>query len=314
MFQRRGTKQQWESTNPVLAVGEIGFSFNENVIKLGDGQTAWNSLPSVNGNSAYQVAKVNGYTGTESQWLASLVGPTGPTGGVGPQGPKGDTGDTGPAGPNGLPDQTSNSGRTLTTNGTSASWSNTIAGGIFTGAATFTGAANGVSNPSGQTSSNSLHIKGISSQTGDYLYVETQSGSQVARISIDGDIYGTVDKPTSNTNTARSLGHMGLPQVNETAISYSITSSDVGKHLYSTQTRTVTIPANSARPFEIGTTLVFISNANATTTIAITSDTLLMVGTGVGGPGVSRTLAPHGLATAVKVAATTWYISGTGLT
>jgi hypothetical protein len=80
MFQRRGTKQQWESTNPVLAVGEIGFSFNENVIKLGDGQTAWNSLPSVNGNSAYQVAKVNGYTGTESQWLASLVGPTGPQG------------------------------------------------------------------------------------------------------------------------------------------------------------------------------------------------------------------------------------------
>jgi hypothetical protein len=99
MFQRRGTKQQWESTNPVLAVGEIGFSFNENVIKLGDGITAWNSLPSVNGNSAYQVAKANGYTGTESQWLASLVGPTGPTGGVGPQGLKGDKGDTGDVGP-----------------------------------------------------------------------------------------------------------------------------------------------------------------------------------------------------------------------
>jgi hypothetical protein len=80
MFQRRGTKQQWESTNPVLAVGEIGFSFNENVIKLGDGITAWSSLPSVNGNSAYQVAKANGYAGTESQWLASLVGPTGAQG------------------------------------------------------------------------------------------------------------------------------------------------------------------------------------------------------------------------------------------
>lgn len=80
MFQRRGTKSQWETINPVLAVGEIGFSYNENVIKLGDGVTAWNSLPSVNGNSAYQVAKVNGYSGTESQWLASLVGPTGPQG------------------------------------------------------------------------------------------------------------------------------------------------------------------------------------------------------------------------------------------
>jgi hypothetical protein len=80
MFQRRGTKTQWETTNPVLAVGEIGFSYNENVIKLGDGVNSWNSLPSVNGNSAYQVAKSNGYVGTETQWLASLVGPTGPQG------------------------------------------------------------------------------------------------------------------------------------------------------------------------------------------------------------------------------------------
>lgn len=77
MYQRRGTKQQWESINPVLAVGEIGFSINENVIKLGDGISSWNSLPSVNGNSAYQIAKIDGFTGTEEEWLASLVGPVG---------------------------------------------------------------------------------------------------------------------------------------------------------------------------------------------------------------------------------------------
>jgi hypothetical protein len=77
MFQRRGTKQQWETINPVLAVGEIGFSFNENVIKLGDGQTAWNSLPSVNGRSSYEIAVSNGFTGTEQQWLNSLVGDNG---------------------------------------------------------------------------------------------------------------------------------------------------------------------------------------------------------------------------------------------
>jgi hypothetical protein len=83
MFQRRGTKEQWETNNPILALGEIGFSYNENVIKLGDGATRWNSLPSVNGNSAYEVAKVNGYTGTEEQWLSSLRGPTGPQGAPG---------------------------------------------------------------------------------------------------------------------------------------------------------------------------------------------------------------------------------------
>lgn len=113
MFQRRGTKSQWETTNPVLAEGEIGFSFNENVIKLGDGITAWNSLPSVNGNSAYQVAKVNGYSGTESQWLASLVGPAGSTGATGAAGPTGEAGPTGPTGPTGLTGPTGPAGLTV---------------------------------------------------------------------------------------------------------------------------------------------------------------------------------------------------------
>lgn len=56
------------------------------------------------GKSAYEVAVDNGFVGTESAWLASLVGPagaTGPAGSTGPAGPKGDTGDTGPAGATG---------------------------------------------------------------------------------------------------------------------------------------------------------------------------------------------------------------------
>jgi hypothetical protein len=48
-----------------------------------------------NGFSAYQVAVIDGFVGTEAQWLASLVGPQGEAG------PKGDTGDTGPEGPQG---------------------------------------------------------------------------------------------------------------------------------------------------------------------------------------------------------------------
>lgn len=51
------------------------------------------------GMSAYEIAVKKGYTGTEEEWLASLVGPQGPrgyTGATGPrgdQGPKGDRGD-----------------------------------------------------------------------------------------------------------------------------------------------------------------------------------------------------------------------------
>lgn len=54
-----------------------------------------------NGESAYQIAILNGFSGTEAQWIASLKGEQGipgETGEVGPQGPKGDTGLTGPKG------------------------------------------------------------------------------------------------------------------------------------------------------------------------------------------------------------------------
>ena len=81
MFQRRGTKTQWETANPVLAVGEIGFSYNENVVKIGDGVTAWNSLSQIGSDSAYQIAKINGFVGTEEEWLESLVGAPGADGG-----------------------------------------------------------------------------------------------------------------------------------------------------------------------------------------------------------------------------------------
>lgn len=50
------------------------------------------------GDSAYTVAKKNGFSGTEEQWLASLKGQTGD---IGPQGQKGDKGDTGATGPQG---------------------------------------------------------------------------------------------------------------------------------------------------------------------------------------------------------------------
>jgi hypothetical protein len=131
MLQRRGISSQWEQANTVLGIGEIGFSYDTNVIKVGDGQTPWNSLQSLDGRSAYELASINGFSGTEAEWLATLVGPQGEVGngglfvsatapedtnivwldtsveGVvqegpqGPQGPEGPAGPVGPAGPEG---------------------------------------------------------------------------------------------------------------------------------------------------------------------------------------------------------------------
>ena len=54
------------------------------------------------GKSAYELAVENGFSGTEAEWLASLVGAAGPAGAAGatgPAGPAGAAGPTGPAGP-----------------------------------------------------------------------------------------------------------------------------------------------------------------------------------------------------------------------
>jgi len=46
---RRGTSSQWTTANPVLAEGEPGFITTTNTLKIGDGSTAFASLPAIGG-------------------------------------------------------------------------------------------------------------------------------------------------------------------------------------------------------------------------------------------------------------------------
>jgi len=120
--------------------------------------------------------------------------------------------------------------------------------------------------------------------------------------------------PTAATTStgASGVGYMGLPQNASLTSNIAVVASDAGKHIYSTSTRTATIPANSNVAMPIGTTISFVAGSGATVTIAITSpDTMYLAGPGTTG---SRTLAPFGMATAVKIASTAWIISGNGLT
>jgi hypothetical protein len=116
----------------------------------------------------------------------------------------------------------------------------------------------------------------------------------------------------TTSSTAASLGYLGLPQ-SATDTTASLAIGDAGKHIYvTTASQTITIPANASVAYPIGTTITFIAGSSATTvSIAITTDTLRLAGSALTG---TRTLAANGMATAVKVAATTWYINGTGLT
>lgn len=66
---------------------------NPKVVKVNNGSMGPQGL------SVYQVAVLNGFVGTEVEWLASLVGPKGD---IGPQGPAGPQGIQGPTGPQGI--------------------------------------------------------------------------------------------------------------------------------------------------------------------------------------------------------------------
>lgn len=109
----------------------------------------------------------------------------------------------------------------------------------------------------------------------------------------------------TGTIAADSIGFRGLPQNAQTA-SYTLALADAGKHISNT-TGGFVIPANASVAFPVGTTIVLFNNSGSTQTISITSDTLRQAGTSNTG---SRTLAIYGLATCVKVAATTWVVSG----
>lgn len=152
----------------------------------------------------------------------------------------------------------------------------------------------------------SVFASTTSSELAGVISDETGSGSLV---------FGTspaITPAAGTTSTATTgAGYMGMPQNSTTTGAYTLVAADAGTHIYSTATRTVTIPANGTTAFPIGTTIVFINAAGVTTTIAITTDTLILAKDGTTG---SRTLAAYGMATLVKITATSWIISGNGLT
>lgn len=56
---RRDTSTNWQLNNPVLAIGEPGLETDTQIVKYGDGVTAWNSLPYANLNSLSDFTTAN---------------------------------------------------------------------------------------------------------------------------------------------------------------------------------------------------------------------------------------------------------------
>ena len=113
-------------------------------------------------------------------------------------------------------------------------------------------------------------------------------------------------------------GNLTLEQLQQNiqSAAYTTVLADAGKQILhpsaDTTARTFTIDSNANVAYPVGTAITFVNQVSAgVVTIAITTDTMRLAGAGTTG---SRTLAANGIATALKITATEWIISGTGLT
>ena len=143
--------------------------------------------------------------------------------------------------------------------------------------------------------------------TGDMLKSENLGG--LASVPAARTNLGLLDGATTSVAEIRRI-----PQ-NSKSADYTLVIGDAGGHIYhpdgDTANRTFTIPANASVAFPVSTAISFVNrDVDNNVTIAINSDTLTFAGTGATG---SRTLAPYGMATALKISATEWIISGVGL-
>jgi hypothetical protein len=163
---------------------------------------------------------------------------------------------------------------------------------------------NGAALIAGQITSGQVYVVAYNS-TGDVYNLANITGTAT----LGGAL---TDCTVDGTN---AVGFRTIPQ-NSQSEAYELVLADSGKHILhpsaDTSARTFTIPANGSVAFPIGTAVTFVNQASAgVVTIAITTDTMRLAGAGTTG---SRSLAPDGLATALKITSTQWVISGVGLT
>ena len=110
-------------------------------------------------------------------------------------------------------------------------------------------------------------------------------------LTLDGS--GVIELVAMNANTTLDITH-------------------AGKLLYKSSggAITITIPANGSVAYTIGTCIEIINDDTENLTVAITSDTLILARYGSTG---SRTIRTKGWMTLRKVASTTWYATGAGV-
>jgi hypothetical protein len=119
---------------------------------------------------------------------------------------------------------------------------------------------------------------------------------------------GNVTTPNASS---QEVGYKGCPPTILNA-DYTLVLSDAGfSFIFHTSAKTLTIPANASVAYPIGTEVTVANRSAGNITIAITTDTLLLSGSGTTG---SRTIASNTMVKLLKTDSNVWMISsGTGV-
>ena len=191
---------------------------------------------------------------------------------------------------------------------------------------------------------NSLGAKSITKQGTTALIAGDITSGRVQLIEYDGTRFQLLN-PSSSTGTGASVfatsptlvtpalgtpssgnlgsctadgtngvGYINIPQNSQSA-AYTTVLGDAAKCIFHPSTdanaRTFTIAANASVAYPVGTVIQFVNMTSQVVTIAITTDTMYLAGSGTTG---SRSLAQYGVANALKITSTSWIITGSGLT
>ena len=196
------------------------------------------------------------------------------------------------------------SGQVLTSAGTGGPPTWTTVGGSGTVTSVAATSANSAISVSGSpvTTSGTLALTSNAFTSSTPGHVPASGGGTTTFLRADG----TFAAPAAAAPT-------GIPQNLQTT-SYTCVLGDAGKHIYNNSASgvTFTIPSNASVAYGIGTTLTFVNKfGGGTVTLAITTDTMYFAPSGATG---SRTISAPALVTAIKVTATTWIVSGSGIT
>ena len=125
-----------------------------------------------------------------------------------------------------------------------------------------------------------------------------------------------ISSSSSATNTA--IGYLSIPQNPQTITSsYSIVSTDQGKHLYvtlSANNAQISIPDNGTTPLPIGAAvnIVLLGGQNYSCNVVAAGVVQLYLA-GNTATNSTRMISAGGMASLLKVAANTWYIAGVGV-